>query len=246
MTGNDGAASRIMVALDQPSAEAAERIVQQLKGIPCWMKVGMQLYYAAGPDFVRKLKDVGYRVFLDLKMHDIPNTVKGGANSIAGLGVDMFNVHAAGGMKMMSAALEGVEEAVAAGKAPYREGRRPIVIAVTQLTSTSQAMLNAEIGIPGAVEDTVLRYAELAKEAGLHGVVASPLEAAAIKQSLGADFIAVTPGIRPSGAAAGDQTRIMTPAEAFQQGADYIVIGRPITGDKDPRRALETIVEELS
>lgn len=236
------AAERIMVALDTSSADAAERIVRQLEGIPCWMKVGMQLFYAAGPDFVRKLTDQGYRVFLDLKLHDIPNTVKGGARSIAALGVHMFNVHASGGSNMMKAALEGVEEAIAAGEAESR----PIVIGVTQLTSTGQTMLNEEIGIPGTVEQSVLKYAALTKQAGLNGVVASALEVKAIKQQLGTDFITVTPGIRPKWASAGDQTRMMTPSEALNQGTDYMVIGRPITGADNPRHALETILEELN
>lgn len=234
-----------MVALDVHSVEAAEQIVNRLRGIPCWMKVGMQLYYAAGPDFVRKLKHLGYSVFLDLKMHDIPNTVKGGASSITRLGVDMFNVHAAGGLKMMKAAIEGVEEAVASGNTPFGSTNRPIVIGVTQLTSTGQAMLNDEIGIQGTVEQSVLRYAELSSLAGLQGVVASPHEVIAIKQRLGSDFITVTPGIRPAGADVLDQTRVMTPAEAFAQGTDYIVIGRPITAASDPRIAMETLLEEL-
>ena len=246
MTKADQAANRIMIALDVPTAEAAEQIVERLKGIPCWMKVGMQLYYAAGPDFVRKLKQLGYRVFLDLKMHDIPNTVKGGANSLTRLGADMFNVHAGGGLKMMAAAMDGVEEAVASGGSPFAGTERPIVIGVTQLTSTGQSMLNEEMGIPGTVEQSVLHYAELAQSAGLNGVVASPLEVTAIKRKLGTGFITVTPGIRPAGADVGDQTRVMTPADAFAQGTDYIVIGRPVTAAPDPRIALETILEELS
>lgn len=234
-----------MVALDVPTAVQADKVIAGLSGIPCWMKVGMQLYFAEGPRFVGKLKERGYRVFLDLKMHDIPNTVKGGASSIARLGVDMFNVHAAGGTRMMRAAREGAEEAIASGKAGYGQGERPIILAVTHLTSTGREMLNEEIGIPGTVEEAVLRYAELAREAGLDGVVASPLEVSAIKRRCGPSFLAVTPGIRPAGAAAGDQTRITTPGEALAQGADYLVIGRPITAAPDPRQALETIIEEL-
>ncbi|MEX1030373.1 MAG: orotidine-5'-phosphate decarboxylase [Paenibacillaceae bacterium] len=235
-----------MVALDVPSVEEADIIIRDLQGIPCWMKVGMQLYCAAGPEIVLKLKALGYKVFLDLKLHDIPNTVQGGSNSIARLGADMFNVHAAGGMKMMKAALSGVEEAIASGHARNDQGQFPIVIAVTQLTSTDQSMLNDEIGISGTVEDTVVRYAQLAREAGLHGVVASPLEVAAIKQHCGSSFVTVTPGIRPSGASIGDQSRVMTPAEAFAQGTDYIVIGRPITAAENRRYAMESILEELT
>ncbi|WP_409341212.1 orotidine-5'-phosphate decarboxylase [Paenibacillus sp. MBLB4367] len=239
-TGNNTAiAGRIMVALDYPSARDAEMLLSSLRGIPCFVKVGMQLFYAEGPAFVARLKEEGYHVFLDLKMHDIPNTVKGGSESIARLGVDMFNVHAAGGKQMMEAALEGVDKGLASG------AKRPIVIGVTQLTSTSQPMLNEEIGIAGSVEDAVLRYARLTREAGLHGVVASPHEVVRIKQEIGASFVTVTPGIRPASAAIGDQSRVMTPKEAFAQGTDYIVIGRPITAAPSPREALESILEEL-
>lgn len=235
------AAGRVMVALDYPDAAAAEALVLSLEGIPCFMKVGMQLFYAAGPSFVADLKARGYKVFLDLKMHDIPNTVKGGANSIAKLGVDVFNVHAAGGLAMMNAAMEGVESALQADA----KLQRPLVIAVTQLTSTSQAVLNDEIGIGGSVADAVVRYAKLAKEAGLGGVVASPQEVRSIKSACGVSFRTITPGIRPAGADIGDQSRIMTPREALAQGTDYMVIGRPITAAADPRQALESIIEEL-
>lgn len=230
---------RIMVALDYPDAKAANDLIQSLKGIPCYIKVGMQLFYAAGPQFVLSLKEQGYKVFLDLKLHDIPNTVKGGSESIARLGVDMFNVHAAGGIRMMEAALEGVDKAAASGSS------KPEVIAVTQLTSTDAETLNREIGIEGSMEDAVLRYAELANGAGLAGVVASSREVRQIKQKLGEGFLTVTPGIRPSGSAVGDQSRVMTPAEAFAQGTDYIVIGRPITAAPSPRKSLESIIEEL-
>ncbi|WP_308638944.1 orotidine-5'-phosphate decarboxylase [Paenibacillus silvisoli] len=235
------AAGRIMVALDYPDAAAAEALVRSLEGIPCFMKVGMQLYYAAGPDFVRGLKERGYKVFLDLKMHDIPNTVKGGANSITKLGVDVFNVHAAGGIEMMKAAMEGVEQALAGDSAL----RRPLVIAVTQLTSTSQQVLNDEIGIRGSVQEAVVRYAKLTKEAGLGGVVASPQEVQLIKEACGTEFRTITPGIRPAGADLNDQTRIMTPRQALEQGTDFMVIGRPITAAANPREALESIIEEL-
>lgn len=235
----EAAAGRIMVALDYPDAASAERLLAQLAGIPCYIKVGMELYYAAGPQFIASLKEQGYKVFLDLKMHDIPNTVKGGARSIAKLGVDMFNVHAAGGSAMMKAAVEGALEAGGAGE-------RPLIIAVTQLTSTSQEVLNAEIGIPGTIERAVASYAQLAKAAGLDGVVASPLEVPAIKLACGSAFYTVTPGIRPAGAALGDQSRVLTPLEALKQGTDYMVIGRPITAAADPRAAIESIIEELA
>lgn len=230
---------RIMVALDYANAEGAEGLLKQLEGIPCYVKVGMQLFYAAGPGFVASLKDRGYKVFLDVKMHDIPNTVKGGAESVTRLGVDVFNVHAAGGKQMMEAALEGVDKGLAAG------GSRPIVIGVTQLTSTSVQVLNDEIGLTGTVEQAVIRYARLAHAAGLQGVVASPLEVTAIKAACGDGFVTVTPGIRPAGADVGDQSRIMTPVEAFAQGTDYVVIGRPITGAADPRAAIEAIIDSI-
>lgn len=234
-----------MVALDYPDAAAAERLVAELTGIPCYMKVGMQLFYAAGPGFVLGLKERGYRVFLDVKMHDIPNTVKGGAESVTKLGVDMFNVHAAGGKAMMEAALEGADKALAGTAGGQAAAARPIVIAVTQLTSTSQATLNDEIGIAGSVEAAVLRYARLARDAGLAGVVASALEVEPLKRELGAGFVTVTPGIRPAGAELGDQSRVLTPAEALRCGSDYLVIGRPITGAPDPRAALEAILDSI-
>ncbi|MWJ32214.1 orotidine-5'-phosphate decarboxylase [Saccharibacillus sp. WB 17] len=235
-------AQRLMVALDYPDDRAARQLMLSLEGIPCYMKVGMQLFYQAGPQFVRELKERGYSVFLDLKMHDIPNTVKGGANSITKLGVDMFNVHAAGGSAMMAAAMRGVEEALAADSALGR----PLVIAVTQLTSTNLGTMNEEIGIPGSIEDAVIRYAKLAAGAGLDGVVASPLEAQGIKDACGAHFRTVTPGIRPAGSAADDQSRTKTPGEAIAGGSDYIVVGRPITAAADPREAIIRILEEMT
>lgn len=234
-------AGRLMVALDYPGPEQAKGLIKTLEGIPCYLKVGMQLFYAAGPEFIRELKAKGYKVFLDVKMHDIPNTVRGGAESITRLGVDMFNVHAAGGASMMRAAREGAEAALAADPALGR----PEIIAVTQLTSTSQTVMNDEIGIPGTVEGTVVRYAGLASEAGLDGVVASPLEVPAIRAAIGPDFHTVTPGIRPAGSSLGDQTRVLTPGEAIGRGSHYIVVGRPITGAADPREAAETILKEM-
>jgi orotidine-5'-phosphate decarboxylase len=244
MTVQTNVTQRIMVALDFAEAAEAGKLVEALKGIPCYMKVGMQLFYSAGPQFVLDLKNKGYKIFLDLKMHDIPNTVKGGAESVTRLGVDMFNVHAAGGKQMMEAALEGVDKALAGGGLASG-GIRPTVIGVTQLTSTSQAVMNEEIGLPGTVEDAVLRYAKLSQAAGLQGVVASPLEVTQIKAACGARFVTVTPGIRPAGASIGDQSRVMTPAEAFAQGTDFVVIGRPITAAPDPRAALEQIIASV-
>lgn len=234
-------AGRLMVALDYPDAEHAKALVQKLEGIPCYMKVGMQLFYAAGPDFVKELKSKGYSVFLDVKMHDIPNTVKGGSHSVTRLGVDMFNVHASGGVQMMQAAKAGAEAAVAdtPGLA------MPTIIAVTQLTSTSQEVMNQEIGIPGLVEDTVVRYAKLAQQAGMHGVVASSLEVEAISHACGHSFKTVIPGIRPAGAEIGDQSRVLTPGEAIRKGSHYLVVGRPITASPDPRQAAEQIIKEM-
>ncbi|MBU5348915.1 orotidine-5'-phosphate decarboxylase [Paenibacillus lautus] len=234
-------AGRLMVALDYPDAQRAKALVQQLEGIPCYMKVGMQLFYAAGPDFVKELKAKGYSVFLDVKMHDIPNTVKGGADSVTRLGVDMFNVHAGGGALMMQAAKAGAEAAVAdtPGLA------MPTIIAVTQLTSTSQDVMNNEIGIPGLVEDAVVRYAKLAQQAGLHGVVASSLEVEAITSACGQAFKTVIPGIRPAGADIGDQARVLTPGEAIRKGSHYLVVGRPITESPNPRQGAEQIIEEM-
>ena len=234
-------AGRLMVALDYPDAAQASALVRALEGIPCYMKVGMQLFYTAGPDFVRSLKEKGYSVFLDVKMHDIPNTVKGGSHSVTRLGVDMFNVHAAGGALMMQAAKSGAEAAVA--ETPGLA--MPIIIAVTQLTSTSQTVMNEEIGICGSVEEAVVRYASLAKEAGLHGVVASSLEVEAISAACGHDFKTVTPGIRPAGSSIGDQARVLTPGQAIARGSHYLVVGRPITASPDPRQAAEQIIEEM-
>jgi len=241
LTRNE-AAGKIMVALDKPDAQAALELAERLQGFGCWMKVGMELFFAAGPAIVQELKSRGFRIFLDLKMHDIPNTVRGGARSITRLGVDLFNVHGAGGLAMMSAAAEGVQDALQAGDVE----QAPLVIAVTQLTSTSQQVLNDEIGIPGDLENAVVHYAELARKAGLQGVVASPLEVAAVKKACGASFITVTPGIRPRWAEVGDQTRITTPRDALEGGTDYLVIGRPVTGASKPEEALDTILKEMT
>ncbi|MCM3698462.1 orotidine-5'-phosphate decarboxylase [Paenibacillus macerans] len=241
MRSFEQAAGRLIVALDFPDAERARKLLKALEGIPCYMKVGLQLFYAAGPDFIRELKQAGYSVFLDVKMHDIPNTVKGGANSVTKLGADMFNVHAAGGVNMMKAAREGALAALETDASLAM----PQIIAVTQLTSTNQDMLNREIGISGTVEASVVHYAALAREAGLDGVVASPLEVPAVKERCGQAFLTVTPGIRPAGSKADDQSRTLTPGEAMSQGTDYIVVGRPIAAAPNPREAAEKIIEEM-
>ena len=239
-TSGLGTALPVMIALDVPDGESALQLAARFAGIPVWMKVGMELFYAAGPDVVRRLKAQGHRMFLDLKFHDIPNTVRGAARSAARLGVDMINVHAAGGTAMMRAALEGAREGAAeAGVAP------PLVIAVTMLTSTSEETMRSEIGIDAPLGDVVLRYARLAREAGLAGVVCSAREAAAVKAACGAEFVTVTPGIRPAGSDAADQARVMTPSAALAAGADYLVVGRPVTQAADPRAALLRLAEEI-
>ncbi|RXT15511.1 orotidine-5'-phosphate decarboxylase [Ammoniphilus sp. CFH 90114] len=227
---------RIIIALDYSKAEEALACANKLQGTASYVKVGMQLYYGAGPTVVGRLKDMGFKVFVDLKVHDIPNTAKGAMKSLAALGVDMVNVHAAGGKEMMMAAREGLEQG--AGK-----GRQPLLIGVTQLTSTTQETMNQQIGITGSIADCVKHYAILAKEAGLDGVVASPLEVPLVKESCGDSFITVTPGIRPAGADVGDQKRITTPEMAFELGSDYIVIGRPVTQAADPAAAMSQIIE---
>jgi orotidine-5'-phosphate decarboxylase len=225
---------RIVVALDYPDAASACRVVARLSPELCRLKVGKELFVAAGPDFVRELVEQGYAVFLDLKFHDIPNTVAQACKAAARLGVWMVNVHASGGPRMLAAAREALEGAE----------RRPLLIAVTVLTSMGPDELRA-IGVDASPEQQVLRLARLTAEAGLDGVVCSALEAPALRQTLGPDFCLVTPGIRPSGSEAGDQTRVLTPIQALRAGADYLVIGRPITQATDPVATLQRISAEI-
>ena len=216
----------VIIALDFENKERTLDFLKKFKNEKLFVKVGMELFYIEGPSIIKEIKDLGHKIFLDLKLHDIPNTVKGGMKSLAKLGVDMVNVHAAGGIKMMQAAydaFEGVEN-------------KPKIIAVTQLTSTSKEAMNNEQGIPGDVIDSVLRYAKCAKEAHLDGVVCSPLEVRAIKDSLGEDFLTVTPGISPQ-TVNDDQVRVTTPHDARKLGTNYIVVGRPITKAEDPYKA---------
>lgn len=211
----------VIIALDFENKEKTLEFLKEFNE-PLYVKVGMELFYSEGPAIIKEIKDLGHKIFLDLKLHDIPNTVKSAMKCLARLGVDMVNVHAAGGIKMMSEALHafaGLEN-------------RPLVIAVTQLTSTSKEAMNVEQGIPGEVIDSVLRYAKNAKEAGLDGVVCSPLEVEMIKHELGKEFLTVTPGIRLK-STADDQVRVTTPADARRIGSDYIVVGRPITRSED-------------
>ena len=231
--------NRVLVALDVDTAQQAVSLADTLRGTVGGIKIGSQLFTAAGPDIVRTLVSQGHRVFLDLKFHDIPNTVAGAIKSACGLGVWMVNVHASGGRLMMEAARRAADESAAGGHS------RPIVIAVTVLTSLAAGDL-ASIGLPHSPDDQVLRLAALAQASGLDGVVASPRETAAIRKACGPDFVIVTPGIRGGGAQAApdDQQRTLSPADAVAAGSSYLVVGRPITGAKDPREAAMRIESE--
>jgi len=226
---------RIVVALDFPSADDALHFCERFQPGMCRLKVGFELYTAAGPALVEKLVAKGFDVFLDLKFHDIPNTVGQACAAAARLGVWMLNVHALGGRTMMQVAREAVE----------KSARRPLLIGVTILTSHSADDLR-EIGLAGDPESQVLRLAQLARASGLDGVVCSAQEAVRLRKELGSEFCLVTPGIRPLGSAAGDQQRVMTPAQAIQAGANYLVIGRPITQATDPIGILTAINHELA
>ncbi len=231
----DSARDRLIVALDVPSAAEAQRIVAALGESVSSYKVGKQLFTAAGPSVVRELTGAGRKVFLDLKYHDIPSTVAAAVRAASELEVSMLTVHASGGSKMLKAAME------AAGAAKHP----PLVLAVTVLTSFEDADLK-EIGVAAQTLEQALRLASLAQRAGCGGVVASAQEAKAIRQELGAGFAIVTPGVRAAGGTKNDQARVATPAEAIAAGADYIVVGRPITGAKDPSAAARAILEEIS
>ncbi len=226
---------RIIVALDTQDLKTCKKWVKNLKGLIHFYKVGSELFTAVGLDAVHFVLDQGADVFLDLKFHDIPNTVAQSAKAVAGLGIKMFNVHTLGGLKMLRAA----REAVGNGKA------RPWLLGVTILTSHGEKELANELQIKVPLKNQILHLAKLGREAGLDGVVASAQEAAEIKKQLGTSFKVVTPGIRPLWAAKGDQTRIVTPKQAFDLGADYIVVGRPITGAEDIRGAASKIMEEV-
>jgi orotidine-5'-phosphate decarboxylase len=230
---------KLIVALDLPSGNAATRMAERLQAHVGMFKVGSELFTAEGPVPVRYLVTTGHRVFLDLKFHDIPNTVQAAAREAAELGVSMVNVHASGGRKMMEAALEGARSGTAGG-----DEARPKVLAVTVLTSLEIQDLE-ELGISGTPVEAVIRLARLAQSAGLDGVVASAREISALRQACGPDFLIVTPGIRPASAATNDQARIATPASAIAAGADYLVVGRPITGAPDPVAAADEIVAEM-
>ncbi|MBR1659437.1 MAG: orotidine-5'-phosphate decarboxylase [Oscillospiraceae bacterium] len=231
-------AKDVIIACDFESRERALDFLAQFpENEKPFVKIGMELYYAAGPDIVRELKDLGHRIFLDLKLHDIPNTVKKAMRVLSGLGADLCNLHAAGTRAMMEAALEGLTRP---------DGSRPLLIAVTQLTSTDQAAMERDLLIRGTpIGEVILHYAETARDAGLDGVVCSPLEAGGVHERCGSGFLTVTPGVRFAGGDAGDQKRIATPALAREYGSDYIVVGRPITAAEDPVGAYRRCVREF-
>ncbi len=234
------AREKLIVALDVPSADAALHVVERLHGHVGMFKVGLEVFTAEGPVLPRYLLAKGEKVFLDLKFHDIPNTVRSAAREASRLGVSFLNVHAAGGRKMLEAAVEGVN-AAGGGR---RQGDRTRLLGVTVLTSLAAQDL-MELGITGTPQEVVVRLARLAESAGLDGVVASPREIAAIRGACGPNFLIVTPGIRPATAAADDQARIATPESAVRAGADYLVVGRPITAADDPALAADAIVAEM-
>jgi len=229
--------TELVVALDFKDAKSALDMAESLKGTATWMKVGLELFTAEGPMVVSGLKEMGFNVFLDMKFFDIPNTVQGAVRSAVRLGVDMVNIHALGGERMAHGALEGCAEGATPGAEP------PIVLAVTMLTS----MAAGDLPVDGAPDPSVmaLDLATRVKQYGLSGVVCSGLEVERIKEVCGADFICLTPGIRPADSAAGDQRRVVTPARAVQNGSDFLVVGRPITGAPSPREAAQSIIEEM-
>ena len=226
----------VIIALDFDSREKTLAFLDRFTEEKPFVKIGMELYYAEGPEIVREIKNRGHKIFLDLKLHDIPNTVKKAMAVLAGLDVDMTNLHAAGTKAMMEAALEGLTRP---------DGTRPLLIAVTQLTSTSQERMESDLLIDKPLDQVVMHYAKCAAEAGLAGVVCSPLEAGKVHQVCGEGFVTVTPGVRFAGGDVGDQVRVTTPARAKELGSDYIVVGRPITQAEDPVAAYRRCVREF-
>ena len=226
----------VIIACDFSSKEQTLAFLDKFTGRKPFVKIGMELFYACGPEIVREIKARGHKIFLDLKLHDIPNTVRKAMSVLSRLDVDMTNVHAAGTVDMMKAALEGLTR---------EDGTRPMLIAVTQLTSTSEERMQRELLIGATINDTIAKYAENAKVAGLDGVVCSPLEAELVKQHCGAEFKTITPGIRFADAAADDQVRITTPERAREIGSDFIVVGRPVTAAADPVAAYERCCREF-
>lgn len=230
----------VIIACDFPDADTTLKFLEKFGDERPFVKIGMELFYGAGPDIVRKLRDRGHRIFLDLKLHDIPNTVRKAMRVLAAQDIDMVNVHASGTKEMMAAALQGLEEGTPEGRS------RPYLIAVTQLTSTSPQALKEQLLIETPMDKTIARYAQNAKEAGLDGVVCSPLEAAIVKEACGPEFLAVTPGIRYPDSSADDQSRVTTPARARDIGSDFIVVGRPITAAPDPVSAYHRALNEFT
>ena len=226
----------VIIACDFDSAEKTFAFLDKFTGRKPFVKIGMELYYAEGPSIVREIKKRGHKIFLDLKLHDIPNTVKKSMAVLSRLDVDMTNLHAAGTGRMMEAAIEGLTR---------EDGTRPMLIAVTQLTSTDEETMKKDLLIDKPIADVVMHYAHNAKVAGLDGVVCSPLEAGKVHEVCGAGFVTVTPGVRFADGDIGDQKRVMTPAEAKKIGSDYIVVGRPITAAADPVAAYERCVAEF-
>ena len=227
----------VIIACDFSSKEQTLNFLDKFTGRKPFVKIGMELFYAEGPEIVRTIKERGHRIFLDLKLHDIPNTVKKAMLVLRNLDVDMTNVHAAGTVDMMKAAIEGLTR---------EDGTRPLLIAVTQLTSTSEERMQKELLIGASINDTIVKYAENAKAAGLDGVVCSPLEAAMVKEACGAEFMTVTPGVRFADGDVGDQVRVTTPERAKEIGSDFIVVGRPITAADDPVAAYERCMREFA
>ena len=226
----------VIIACDFDSAEKVFAFLDKFTGRKPFVKIGMELYYAEGPSIVKEIKARGPKIFLDLKLHDIPNTVKKSMAVLSRLNVDMTNLHAAGTGRMMEAAIEGLTRP---------DGTRPMLIAVTQLTSTDEETMRRDLLIEQPIADVVMHYAENAKNAGLDGVVCSPLEAGKVHERCGNGFVTVTPGVRFADGDVGDQKRVMTPAEAKKIGSDYIVVGRPITAAEDPVAAYERCVREF-
>ena len=226
----------VIIACDFDSAEKVFAFLDKFTGKKPFVKIGMELYYAEGPSIVKEIKARGHKIFLDLKPHDIPNTVKKSMAVLSRLNVDMTNLHAAGTGRMMEAAIEGLTRP---------DGTRPMLIAVTQLTSTDEETMKKDLLIDQPIAEVVMHYAENAKNAGLDGVVCSPLEAGKVHERCGAGFVTVTPGVRFADGDVGDQKRVMTPAEAKKIGSDYIVVGRPITAAEDPVAAYERCVREF-
>ena len=226
----------VIIACDFASKEQVFNFLDKFKGRKPFVKIGMELFYAEGPEIVKEIKKRGHKIFLDLKLHDIPNTVKKSMAVLSRLDVDMTNLHASGTVNMMKAALEGLTR---------EDGTRPILIAVTQLTSTDQESMEKDLLINEPIDKVVMHYASNAKLAGLDGVVCSPLEAEKVHSSCGKDFVTVTPGVRFADGEIGDQKRVMTPEQAKKIGSDYIVVGRPITAAEDPVQAYERCVKEF-